>query len=234
MEIKRKGKVHPSPSPSSSSSVFKLLPAAILALISVLSLEEREVLAYMIARSIQSSAFASTRDSRKKSARKASINGGIATITSGNHKTPMFSCDCFYCYTAYWCRWDSSPNRDLIHHAIDAFEDHLPIAEKPKNNAARAKRRHRIRNQAIDKSVPVVQCPPLEPDQCSAVLPPSPERDDGGEGSLAAEDGESGAAEDVSTAAADHQKGLATIVVPDVLRYFKSRFSSLWNPNTNP
>ena len=61
MKIKNKGKVYPSPSSSSSSSlaipchsdgdflsVLKLLPATILALASVLSLEDREVLAYMI------------------------------------------------------------------------------------------------------------------------------------------------------------------------------------------
>ena len=61
MKIKNKGKVYPSPSSSSSSSlaipchsdgdflfVLKLLLATILALASVLSLEDREVLAYMI------------------------------------------------------------------------------------------------------------------------------------------------------------------------------------------
>ena len=66
MKIKNKGKVYPSPSSSSSSSsaipchsdgdflsVLKLLPAAILALASVLSLEDREILAYMITRSMK-------------------------------------------------------------------------------------------------------------------------------------------------------------------------------------
>ena len=61
MKIKNKGKVYPSPSSSSSSSlaipchsdgdflsVLKLLPATIIALASVLSLKDREVLAYMI------------------------------------------------------------------------------------------------------------------------------------------------------------------------------------------
>ncbi|GAB4828590.1 hypothetical protein Ancab_018250 [Ancistrocladus abbreviatus] len=55
---KNKGKVHPSPSSSVSSSsttkdsisALRLLPAAILALISELSLEDKEVLAYMIPR----------------------------------------------------------------------------------------------------------------------------------------------------------------------------------------
>ncbi|XP_022979917.1 uncharacterized protein LOC111479467 [Cucurbita maxima] len=237
MEIKHKGKVHPSPSsspPSSSSSVFKLLPAAILALVSVLSLDEREVLAYMIARSIQSSAVTSTHDSRKKSAKKASINGGNSNVSTGYHKTPMFSCDCFYCYTAYWCRWDSSPNRELIHQAIEAFEDHLTSGEKPKKNTGKGKRRDRIGRQATDKSLPVVQRPPPVAVEC-VVVPISPERQSAvasvleeTKGSPVKEVGESGPGKEVD---GDHQKGLATKVLPDVLGFFNSRLWSLWSPN---
>ncbi|KAK2985714.1 hypothetical protein RJ640_002945 [Escallonia rubra] len=60
MKVRNKGKVHPSPSSSSAPppsppnaeafSVMSLLPAAILALVSILSLQDREVLAYMITR----------------------------------------------------------------------------------------------------------------------------------------------------------------------------------------
>lgn len=236
MEIKHKGKIHPSPassSPASSSSVFKLLPAAILALVSVLSLDEREVLAYMIARSIQSSAFTSTHPSRKKSTKKASINGGNCNVTTAYHQTPMFSCDCFYCYTAYWCRWDSSPNRELIHQAIEAFEDHSTTGEKPKKNAGRGKRRDRIGNrQSTEKSLSVVQCSLPVADEC-VVSPSSNERQSVAaeyEGSPVKEDGESGA---VVGGGGDHQnqKGLATKVLPDVLGFFNSRLWSLWSPN---
>ncbi|KAK2994962.1 hypothetical protein RJ640_027866 [Escallonia rubra] len=60
MKVRNKGKVHTSPSSSSAPppsplnaeafSVMNLLPAAILALVSILSLQDREVLAYMITR----------------------------------------------------------------------------------------------------------------------------------------------------------------------------------------
>ncbi|KAJ6713716.1 F12F1.11-RELATED [Salix viminalis] len=115
MKIKNKGKVYPSPSSSSSSSsvggngdrdvlsVFKLLPAAILALASVLSLEDREVLAYMITRS-------------------------------------------------YWFRWDSSPNRELIHQVIEAFEEHLASGEMSRKHT-RGKRRDKAGRRAGEKSV---------------------------------------------------------------------------------
>ncbi|KAK3190031.1 hypothetical protein Dsin_029592 [Dipteronia sinensis] len=84
MTIKNKGKVYPSPSPSSSSfsssssvcsnaadggggggagldylSMLKLLPAAIIALASVLPLEDCEVLAYLIMRSIKTTVSSS-------------------------------------------------------------------------------------------------------------------------------------------------------------------------------
>ncbi|XP_038904588.1 uncharacterized protein LOC120090946 [Benincasa hispida] len=239
MEIKHKGKIHPSPSsspPSSSSSVFKLLPTAILALVSLLSLDDREVLAYMIARSIQSSAFTSTRVSRKKSTRKASINGGngnvtTTTTTTTYHKTPMFSCDCFYCYTAYWCRWDSSPNRELIHQAIEAFEDHLTNGEKPKKNNGRGKRRDRIGRQETGKTLPVIQCPPPVADECVDV-PLLTERGPTveAEGSPVKEVEESGPVEEVG-GGGDHEKGLGTKVLPDVLGFLNSRLWSLWSPN---
>lgn len=192
----------------------------------------------MIARSIQSSAFTSaTRVSRKKSTKKPSINTGnsnvvTTTTTTTNttyHKTPLFSCDCFYCYTAYWCRWDSSPNRELIHQAIEAFEDHLTNGEKPKKNTGRGKRRDRIGRQGStdNKTLPVVHCPTSVNDECVDV-PLSPVVED--EGSVVKEVEESGpVVEDVG--GGEHQKGLATKVLPDVLGFFNSRLWSLWSPN---
>jgi hypothetical protein len=125
MKIKNKGKVYPSPSSSSSSvgdngdrdvlSVLKLLPAAILALASVLSLEDREVLAYMITRSLKTTTTnnpsPSLQDSKKKSSKKPQNNNNSQR---SNHIAPIFDCDCFDCYISYWFRWDSSPNRELI------------------------------------------------------------------------------------------------------------------------
>ncbi|KAJ7945576.1 ATP-dependent tryptophan/phenylalanine/tyrosine adenylase, partial [Quillaja saponaria] len=152
MKIKNKGKVHPSPSSSSSSfssssaipypsngdflSVLNLLPAAILVLTSVLSIQDREVLAYMITRSMNTTSPSSfIQTSRKKSSNKNNHT---------THNTPCFDCGCFDCYTSYWFRWDSSPNREFIHLAIEAFEDHLTNGEIPKKNSSKGKKKERM------------------------------------------------------------------------------------------
>lgn len=158
MKIKHKGKVYPSPSSSSSSSsasspplcnrdvlsVMKLLPAAILALASVLSLEDREVLAYMIMRSLDSSNLSAINLESSKGGKKSSkkqLGGGGGG--GGAHKPPVFECDCFDCYTSYWLRWDCSPNRELIHQVIEAFEEHLTTGEASSKRTGRGKRREK-------------------------------------------------------------------------------------------
>ncbi|KAJ4710796.1 ATP-dependent tryptophan/phenylalanine/tyrosine adenylase [Melia azedarach] len=170
MKIKNKGKVYPSPSSSSSSppsdggylSVLKLLPAAILALASVLSLDDREVLAYLITRSIKTTATATVNPSssiiQKKSSKNKTANGSTvsnATVTA--HKPPVFYCDCFDCYMSYWFRWDSSPNRELIHQAIEAFEDHLTNGETEKSKKnGKGKRRDKTTRRSADTNKHVV------------------------------------------------------------------------------
>ncbi|XP_008245501.1 PREDICTED: uncharacterized protein LOC103343628, partial [Prunus mume] len=111
MNIKNKGKVHPSPSSSSSSSsnsdgfvlsVLQLLPAAILALASVLSLEDREVLAYLITRSMKTTPNISSipaQDPKKKSSKK-----GPKSTSTSTHQPQIFDCDCFDCYRSYWLK----------------------------------------------------------------------------------------------------------------------------------
>ncbi|KAK2636827.1 hypothetical protein Ddye_031619 [Dipteronia dyeriana] len=164
MKIKNKGKVYPSPSPSpslfsSSSSVcsnaagggggggldylsvLKLLPAAIIALASVLPLQDREVLAYLIMRSMKttvSSSFSAAAVAtnppsfpQKKPSKKSTPNNSGSS--GSQHKAPGLYCDCFDCYTSFWFRWDSSSNRELIHLAIEAFEDHLTSGESEKS-----------------------------------------------------------------------------------------------------
>ncbi|KAJ6702188.1 hypothetical protein OIU74_013354 [Salix koriyanagi] len=109
MKIKNKGKVYPSPSSSSSSSsvgdngdrdvlsVFKLLPAAILALASVLSLEDREVLAYMITRSLKTTTTttnnpsSSLQDSKKKSSKKTQNNNNSQNKATGSGGTLLLT-----------------------------------------------------------------------------------------------------------------------------------------------
>ncbi|OMO51049.1 hypothetical protein CCACVL1_30036 [Corchorus capsularis] len=174
MKLKNKGKVHPSPSSSSSEdylSILKLLPAAILALASVLSLEDREVLAYMITRSLKttttsSSLISQDYSSKRKPSKKPPPTAAAAKLSQKTgalaHKPPLFDCDCFDCYTSYWFRWDSSSNRELIHQVIEAFEDHLTNgeAQKPSKKNARPKRRDSNSKTASQVPVsPVVELP---------------------------------------------------------------------------
>ena len=119
-KLYRKGTVHPSPSspppppsPMMSEQYLSFLPAAILTLAAELSAEDREVLAYLLLSS----------SNRPKRPSPSSSSGAAARGSSCDH-APQFGCDCFRCYTSYWVRWGSSPNRQLIHEIIEAFEDH--------------------------------------------------------------------------------------------------------------
>ncbi|KAL2339238.1 hypothetical protein Fmac_013684 [Flemingia macrophylla] len=118
-KLYRKGTVHPSPPTISDHLSF--LPAAILTLTLSLSPEDREVLAYLIS----CSSSANPRRNPK------------LTVDAADHP-PLFDCNCFRCYMSYWVRWNSSPNHQLIHQIIDAFEDSL--ARKPSKKDKRSKR----------------------------------------------------------------------------------------------
>ncbi|KAF6148428.1 hypothetical protein GIB67_038783 [Kingdonia uniflora] len=153
-----KGKVFPTPSSSSSSSsnsgsdvlsVLKLLPVAILALSTVLSEEDKEVLAYLITRSMKMG-FSVIESQKKPHLVKP-------------HKTPLFDCGCFDCYISYWFRWDSSPNRELIHQAIEAYEDHLTNGENSKKKGGK-KRREKVKSADTEQLqlVPVPIFPLLQ------------------------------------------------------------------------
>ena len=139
--------------------MLKLLPAAILALASVLSLEDREILAYMITRSMKTTTPSPiTQDSKWKPPKKApnnhnknSNNNNNNNTTNNTHKPPMFECDCFDCYTSYWFKWDSSPNYELIHQAIEAFEDHVAHGEKSKKVNGRGKHRDKPTRHVPEK-----------------------------------------------------------------------------------
>jgi hypothetical protein len=113
---KGKGKVHPSPGPSSNSgdvsSALKLLPADILALTAALGEKDKEVLAYLISRSMKCH---------------------VAPRAAASHR-PMIGCGCFECYKSFWARWNSSPDKGIIDQAIDAFEENLARVEKEKND----------------------------------------------------------------------------------------------------
>ncbi|KAK6930783.1 hypothetical protein RJ641_002576 [Dillenia turbinata] len=248
MKIKNKGKVYPSPSSSSSStaasngdslSVLKMLPAAILTLASILSLEDREVLAYMITRSMKTTtSLSSTLEDKKKSK-------NIKT-TNTNHKSPAFDCDCFDCYTSYWVRWDSSENRELIHHVIEAFEDHLNNGDQhtKKSNGGRGKKREKMNRRVNDKSTTSEEREtPLTESSGNAGISPAKKEETEAEQVkteifevFEQSDGVSGTdstelMDIVRSSAANNHKGLARKVLPDVLGLLNSRLWNLWSPN---
>ncbi|KAF7840567.1 neurogenic protein mastermind [Senna tora] len=119
-KLYRKGTVHPSPPAISDQLSF--LPATILTLAAALSPEDREVLAYLIS--------------------GAAKGGGGAAVEGGDHP-PLFTCSCFSCYMSYWIRWDSSPNQQLIHEIIDAFEDWLAQSGKSGKSNRKEKRNNK-------------------------------------------------------------------------------------------
>uniref|UniRef100_A0A6N2KYM2 Uncharacterized protein n=1 Tax=Salix viminalis TaxID=40686 RepID=A0A6N2KYM2_SALVM len=125
-KLYRKGTVHPSTPVISDHLSF--LPVTILTLAAALSPEDREVLAYLISCSGNNSIFYSNWSDinrRKSGCNQKTASYTKSSSTDSHDHPPLFNCDCFRCYMSYWIRWDSSPNRQLIHEIIDAFEDWL-------------------------------------------------------------------------------------------------------------
>ncbi|XP_052203717.1 uncharacterized protein LOC127808987 [Diospyros lotus] len=159
----RKAVVHPSPPVISDHLAF--LPAAILTLAAALSPEDKEVLAYLI----------SCPSGSRRNTHKTGAGGGPGK--TGDH-APSFNCYCFRCYTSYWVRWDSSPNRHRIHEIIDAFEDGLAQGKKDKNKRDRRKRAPKSSDRELNQ-------PELIAKQVEVAEPESVEETsagDGGEG----------------------------------------------------
>ncbi|KAL4562983.1 hypothetical protein LXL04_027014 [Taraxacum kok-saghyz] len=128
-KLYRKSTVHPSP--PLISDHLALLPAAIFTLTMALSPEDKEVLAYLVS----STNFPTPR----KTTTTTTTTTCKSSATTADHP-PLFNCSCFRCYTSYWVRWDSSPNRQLIHEIIDAFEDGLIRNKREKNKKDRKKK----------------------------------------------------------------------------------------------
>ncbi|CAI8590574.1 unnamed protein product [Vicia faba] len=114
-KLYHKATVHPTPPVITDQLSF--LPATILTLAAALSTEDREVLAYLIYCSSAATPPAFTGNPKRN------------TVKNTDHAT-LFNCSCFRCYTSYWVRWDESPNRELIHEIIDAFEEWLAQSSK--------------------------------------------------------------------------------------------------------
>ncbi|KAE8659778.1 hypothetical protein F3Y22_tig00116962pilonHSYRG01073 [Hibiscus syriacus] len=129
-----RGTVHPSP--PITTDHLSCLPFTILTLAAALSPEDREVLAYLISCSNNDLDNFSTHG---KNTQKYQTKRSSSGSASDRDHPPLFTCDCFRCYMSYWVRWDSSPNRQLIHEIIDAFEDGLSQSKKTKSKKDRKK-----------------------------------------------------------------------------------------------
>ncbi|CAK9320880.1 unnamed protein product [Citrullus colocynthis] len=133
----RKSTVHPSP--PIISDFLSFLPSAIFALTVALSADDKEVLAYLISCSNTTASLSNLSTSRKNGRK-------LATGKVGFDHAPLFDCDCFMCYRRYWARWDSSPNRQLIHEIIDAYEDGLTKSKATTSNQRNCKKERRKKN----------------------------------------------------------------------------------------
>ncbi|WOH08885.1 hypothetical protein DCAR_0728336 [Daucus carota subsp. sativus] len=228
LKNKGKGKVHPSPSPPSNIlAVLKFLPAAILVLVSVLSLEDREVLSFLITRSLKS-ATAVCEIAGKSKKNNTRVSPEI------KHKTPAFDCDCFNCYTSYWYKWDSSANREIITQAIEAFDEHLNNDEQFKKNNRVKKKGKTGRRQLAGKSAVLPETSPVEKgaenmtgfeSHFAVVGPEKPVE-------ISSEKSPENEPEVVIRPNAEiAHKGLARKVLPDIMGLFNSRLWNLWSPN---
>ncbi|XVF71823.1 hypothetical protein PTKIN_Ptkin12aG0070500 [Pterospermum kingtungense] len=133
-----KGKVHPSPPPPSPTIAdhLSLLPVTILSLTAALSFQDKEVLAYLI-----SNNFPGYQETTGKTR--------IGRVCNDKEHDPTFQCNCFRCYMWFWARWDSSPNRQLIHEIIEAYEEGL---FQEKKQGRKNKKGRRNRSGSVDDS----------------------------------------------------------------------------------
>ncbi|CAD5179604.1 unnamed protein product [Musa acuminata subsp. malaccensis] len=225
--MKLKGKIHPSPAaqlPAAGSpqqhqshdalAVLSLLPAAILALTAAMGKEDREVLAYLLTRSIEGWA-----EDRRHCQRPGRTQ----------HR-PVFGCGCFDCYTGFWSRWDCSPDRELIHQAIEAFEEHLASSESKGGASARVRRRERKAAQRADKGKKIkgketdmARRKPEEVEKDAALTMVGEAESVSDEEAPVSETAEED--EGAETGSGERRRGWA-----DVIGVFNSRLWSLWSP----
>ncbi|KAK2972370.1 hypothetical protein RJ640_014428 [Escallonia rubra] len=174
----------------------------------------------MITRSMKSTNPATISDEKKKTQKKSGMP----------HKPSVFDCECFDCYTSYWFRWDSLPNHELIHQAIEAFEDHL----------SNDKGKQRDKSGRFDSvRFPDTTSPDGKPG-AAAVLQPENNVIEVASAEEDARETSEDAAEEVAPvkeeaavaarggAAVSGHKGLARKVLPDVLGLFNPRLWGLW------
>ncbi|KAK2990764.1 hypothetical protein RJ640_007434 [Escallonia rubra] len=191
----------PSPPDAEAYSILNLLPAAILALVSILSLQDREVLAYMITRSMKSTNPATVSDEKKKTHKKSGVPYKSLVIeafedhlSSGEQPSKKVRGK----------KGDKSGRSDSVRFADITSPDGKPsatVVSQPENNVnevAPAEEDARETSEDAEEVAPVKK-----------------------EVAMAAGGG----------AAASGHKGLARKVLPDVLGLFNSHQWRLWSPN---
>ncbi|KAL5581767.1 hypothetical protein UlMin_014209 [Ulmus minor] len=149
-KLYNKGKVHPSLS-TIEDHYLALLPTTILALTAALSAQDKQVLAYLISRSNINNF--SNFSGKSKTTQKAKLDD--------DDHDPAYECDCFRCYLSFWARWDASPNRQIIHEIIEAYEAELDKKKKKKKkgksaNLKKEKRAKSVRDDHQRKFVDLV------------------------------------------------------------------------------
>lgn len=160
-KLYRKGTVHPTPPLVSDHLSF--LPVAILTLAAALSQEDKEVLAYLISCSTGSGKLSGDFSTNRRNTHKlktpnsatetsgGGTKGGAAMsggVSGGADHPASFNCDCFSCYMSYWAKWDLSPNRQLIHEILDAYEEGL----QSKKEKSKKERRNKNKGYSSNSS----------------------------------------------------------------------------------
>lgn len=197
-------------------SVLKQIPAEIYAIVSDLPLEEQEVLAYMITTPYLETPTGFGTIFSNSNKKLSSRN------TAKRHKPPVFNCLCFDCYFTYWFCWHSSTNHELIHQAIEAYEDHIEICEQVKKNDRGKRRNKRLLRGENGGHEPPRQMPLLED-----VLP----RSNGIVRAVVDERMDGGYLQAAALGIRNDHKGLVRKVLPDVVGLLNSRLWKLWNPS---
>ncbi|KAL5208261.1 hypothetical protein ABZP36_032696 [Zizania latifolia] len=159
------GKIHPSPLGGGDGdpigAALRLLPAAIFALATILRPEDQQVLAYLVTRSLLGASAPHPEQPPVRGRRRRA-------------HPPAIGCDCFDCYTSFWSRWDCSPNRELIHDAIEAFEDHLAAAESSSATPPSSSSKRRDKGKRRPPQPPLPMSPKSPPPPAEKVHEPSP------------------------------------------------------------
>ncbi|KAG8058931.1 hypothetical protein GUJ93_ZPchr0002g24660 [Zizania palustris] len=227
------GKIHPSPLGGGGDGdpigvALRVLPAAIFALATILRPEDQQVLAYLVTRSLLGASAPHQEQPPVRGRRRRA-------------HTPAIGCDCFDCYTSFWSRWDCSPNRELIHDAIEAFEDHLAAAESTSATtpSSSSKRRDKSKRRPPPPQPPMSpESPPPptekvhEPSPPPASLPPTPPPlpPAAEASSLESDDDDEKVPEDPSSSEAEVESAERKRGWADVMGMLNPRLWSIWSP----